>query len=587
MHHNHTAPLRAAVALTGLLLALTTAGCPEDNPRYCTVDSECQDATREGYDPARPHCHGEGNFCYEGCATHADCADTSKSWYRLDRPTCDPVAHDCVAGAPPDGGGEGLPADGAEAGPDDAGVDVDAPATKLDGWKACQAPSWCKSGFCADKVCCDKACTGTCQACDLAGTKGSCTFIPNSAGPQADCPGDALCGNGSCDGAGACSYPKAGTTCKTSCAMGKLTTSTCDAKHACTAGAPVSCTPTVCDAAGTVCLKGCKGHADCVTGSVCDRSGAHTATQAGLGTCIGTAKVVTVGASSTYKTISAGLATVGAGKTHLLVTKGTYNEKVVVPASMKVTLAGSGLPEIVAGTGGQPVVKVGTNSTVVLQGLKLTGALGGSGADGVFCQGSGSSSTSKLTVLESTIKSNEGHGMVGTYCDVTLRRNLVLSNQAGGVKLADGTFTIVNNVVAKNGVLNTSNLGGMSLNTTGKATIYNNTVASNLAKSTVAGGIKCNGGETIVNAIVRGNLGSGQVQSCAVTYSNVQGGASGTGNIDLPPQFVNEAKGNFSLKTTSTSIDKGTTTTGVTAIDLTGGPRKKGSATDQGAYEVQ
>ena len=91
---------------------------------------------------------------------------------------------------------------------------------------------------------------------------------------------------------------------------------------------------------------------------------------------------------------------------------------------------------------------------------------------------------------------------------------------------------------------------------------------------------------TIVNAIVRGNLGSGQVQSCAVTYSNVQGGATGTGNIDLPPQFVNEAKGDFSIKPGSGSIDSGTVTTGVTAIDLTGGPRKKGSSVDQGAYEV-
>ena len=297
MHHDPKAPPRTAVVLLGLLVALTVTGCPEDNPRYCTVDSECQDTTREGYDPARPHCHGEGNFCYEGCAAHADCVDSSKSWHRPDRPFCDPVTHDCVAAAPADGGGEGPSPDGAEAGPDDAGVDIDAPATKLEDGKPCQAGSWCKSGHCADKVCCGSACGGTCQACDLAGKKGTCAFVPASAGPQTDCPGEPLCGDGSCDGAGACSYPKAGTTCKSSCATGQQTTSTCDAKHACKPGASVTCAPTVCDAAGTACLKGCKVHADCVKGSVCDRSGAHAAAQAGLGTCIDPAKVVTVGAS--------------------------------------------------------------------------------------------------------------------------------------------------------------------------------------------------------------------------------------------------------------------------------------------------
>ena len=67
----------------------------------------------------------------------------------------------------------------------------------------------------------------------------------------------------------------------------------------------------------------------------------------------------------------------------------------------------------------------------------------------------------------------------------------------------------------------------------------------------------------------------------------MQGGATGTGNIDVTPGFVDVAKSNFSLKTTSACIDKGTATAGVTTIDVTGGARKKGAKVDLGAYEVK
>ena len=76
-----------------------------------------------------------------------------------------------------------------------------------------------------------------------------------------------------------------------------------------------------------------------------------------------------------------------------------------------------------------PAVAIGDGMTVSVQGLVVQGA-SGTNADGIRCVTS--TSTSKLTVLESTIQGNKGHGVVATYCDVTLRRNVVLSNEAGG-----------------------------------------------------------------------------------------------------------------------------------------------------------
>jgi hypothetical protein len=52
---------------------------------------------------------------------------------------------------------------------------------------ACNAGPDCASGFCSDGVCCDNACQGTCESCNLAGTKGTCTAIPMNTDPEKEC----------------------------------------------------------------------------------------------------------------------------------------------------------------------------------------------------------------------------------------------------------------------------------------------------------------------------------------------------------------------------------------------------------------
>ena len=150
-----------------------------------------------------------------------------------------------------------------------------------------------------------------------------------------------------------------------------------------------------------------------------------------------------------------------------------------------------------------PAISVGAGMTVTVQGLQVQGATGTAG-DGIFCQGT-SSRTSTLAVLESTIQDNKGHGIVGTYCDVTLRRNVVLSNDAGGVDLSKGTFVVVNNVVAKNGKLTSSRVGGVSLvPPRPRQPFLNNTIANNSSSSIGAGVMSAQ--VDLVNSIVHGNL---------------------------------------------------------------------------------
>jgi len=75
-------------------------------------------------------------------------------------------------------------------------------ALKKNDGTACGQAHECKSGFCTDGVCCAEACTETCKSCNLTGTLGECTFVPNG---NRDTSGTNPCNPPKrCDGAGLC-----------------------------------------------------------------------------------------------------------------------------------------------------------------------------------------------------------------------------------------------------------------------------------------------------------------------------------------------------------------------------------------------
>ena len=95
---------------------------------------------------------------------------------------------------------------------------------KLDNGQACAAGTACLSGTCTDGVCCNAACGGTCQACNVAGSTGTCTSIPNGQDPANECPG-----NTSCNGANACTLFANGVACTLSaeCSSGSCVDGVC------------------------------------------------------------------------------------------------------------------------------------------------------------------------------------------------------------------------------------------------------------------------------------------------------------------------------------------------------------------------
>lgn len=183
-----------------------------DEPSACTGEATCQGERVDGVCSASSQCTASVVPDDSGCATieASDCgpypaivcgvgqnqmppmcADSC-----LGDAECDASAH-CEAGAcVPDAGPGGF----------------------------CTINAQCAGGLsCVDNVCCSSACTGSCEACDIPGSEGTCTLVAQGADPDSEC-GAISCGdyfNGwigdqcydkadvpgnvaGCDGAGAC-----------------------------------------------------------------------------------------------------------------------------------------------------------------------------------------------------------------------------------------------------------------------------------------------------------------------------------------------------------------------------------------------
>ncbi len=151
-------------------------------------------------------------------------------------------------------------------------------------------------------------------------------------------------------------------------------------------------------------------------------------------------------------------------------------------------------------------------------------------------------------------------------------------------------------VTLKNCVFNgntSGTTGGGLWNEAGQPTMLNCTFSNNIAASE-GGAIYIWGVGTtftIHNSILWGNTAplNPQINNAVgnVSYSLVQGGWSGIGNLNSNPQFVDAAAGNFRLSSSSPAINAGDSSVpALPAIDLDGNPRIIGAAVDMGAYEA-
>jgi hypothetical protein len=157
---------------------------------------------------------------------------------------------------------------------------------------------------------------------------------------------------------------------------------------------------------------------------------------------------------------------------------------------------------------------------------------------------------------------------------------------SGGVGVNSSSLSVVNSVISNN----SSQWGaGLSFQDS-SPTIMNSTVTENSAEFS-GGGFYCiRSNVTVMNTILWGDTGGeidGWGSSITVTYSDVQGGWTGEGNINADPLFVNTANADYHLQESSPCIDAGDNSAipPSTVLDLDGNPRIVNGVVDMGAYE--
>ena len=186
------------------------------------------------------------------------------------------------------------------------------------------------------------------------------------------------------------------------------------------------------------------------------------------------------------------------------------------------------------------------------------------------------------------------------------------SYDGGGIYCLDSSPTITNCIITENGALD--NGGGISCySSSSSPTITNSIIAENSADN-CGGGIYCYfSSPTITNSTITGNSGLGGGGMCfefsslysptitncilwndvpdeifnhssviTITYSDVQGGLEGEGNIDSDPLLV--GGGDYHLQPGSPCIDTGTSGD-APHTDFEGDTRPQGCSHDMGADE--
>ena len=183
-------------------------------------------------------------------------------------------------------------------------------------------------------------------------------------------------------------------------------------------------------------------------------------------------------------------------------------------------------------------------SGFTLEGSTVSDNFSFGGGGGIFAWGPLADGVEPPTIEDCLITRNEtdsdgGGILLEEDLDAVISRTFVVNNHASGY------------------------IGGIDVVST-SATINNVTVSGNISGNGGGIGISENANVDIANSIVWGNTGTEvmlQSGSANVTYSDIQGGFAGVGNINDDPLFVNTLPAfpiDYGLQLDSPCIDAGT-----------------------------
>ena len=207
---------------------------------------------------------------------------------------------------------------------------------------------------------------------------------------------------------------------------------------------------------------------------------------------------------------------------------------------------------------------------------------------GIFCS-NGETIITNCMVSENTVSAYSARGggiYMGNIIRCIIKGNS--SNYGGGLCRSVATNSLLLN--------NNASYGGGGC----ESTSVNCSFVGNIATSEGGGIYGYTLPSTATNCIFWQNTAPVGTQvyddDASVTYSAIQGGFTGQGNISITqdnetggPLFVNPAAGNYQLQPGSPCINKGSNAAVAADMttDLTGNPRIFGGTVDMGAYEWQ
>jgi len=243
----------------------------------------------------------------------------------------------------------------------------------------------------------------------------------------------------------------------------------------------------------------------------------------------------------------------------------------------------------------------------ILDGFTITGGIADGDSEYPYHTRSGGgiyNTSLYMTVRNCTITANtaelSGGGIYNSAASLTVENCVFTGNSTSGEASAGigggmcndgGSAVVTNSIFAGNYAFGaTVGYGGGIANIDSSPTIMNCTFSDNFA-TTYAGGIFNWGSSaaTVTNSIVWGDLpdeiGNSSGGTATVTYSDVQDGYAGEGNIDSDPLLIDPDNDDYQLLPGSLCINAGTWV-GAPAQDIDGRGRPQDGSVDMGAYEL-
>jgi predicted outer membrane repeat protein len=280
-----------------------------------------------------------------------------------------------------------------------------------------------------------------------------------------------------------------------------------------------------------------------------------------------------------YATVQKGMAAAYSG-CNVFVMPGTYSGGVTLKNGVSLYGAGSSVTTL---TGGSPILNLsilGTGETI--SGFTLTGGSYGAGG-AIYCYASSPTLTDIRFI--SNWGGNGGGAIYMNQSSPTINRCYFKGNAAsnGGALFADWySWPVVTNSVF---VGNSAGAyGGAVLSVTqdaGGAILRNCTLVGNSAY--YGGGVSALVSYPQLTNNVFWNNGD-DLWNCSATYSCIEDGDAGTGNISAAPSFVSTATEDFRLRGGSPCIDTASAAA-APVLDFSNVLRPQGAGPDMGAHE--